>query len=348
MRRPPCGPVSSSANHSARLSESVFAPVPLLVATAPDATKAAVGLAALKDAALGLTLDPATLEATPVFKAPSRGAPILDVVPLTRAGKVAFAVDRADPKFAYARTVDGEKPFTMGVNGAGFSRRVGGAIDVIWPGKSGRTRRSRRRASPPFNGVGHVVAFRHGGQDGKIPGRLVSSDDGSKLTELKMVGTECGARRHAVDRFRRGSRRARRVRGEERTREEDPSGASKTLQRRARRRAGTGTRPCLRCPRADRAEKAIIALVGGPPGRSLPSFNGPKGPRETAPCARCFSDPFRGSRRRSATPITVVHARAKCRARSTLWVHGKRALVLYYLVKLASSHEIWGASLECP
>jgi hypothetical protein len=171
-----------------RLAESAYVSVPLVVATTPDGTRAAVGFSAAKDRAIGITVDRATLAVEQAFQEAVPDTAILGVVPLVRSGQLEFAVDPPQAKLMFTRTIDAPKRFSIGVTNDGLSRAIGMSIDVLWPGKSDKpTITTPRVASAP--GIGHVVAFRHGGQEGKV---LVGwlNDDGTKQSELKAVSTD--------------------------------------------------------------------------------------------------------------------------------------------------------------
>jgi len=316
-----------------RLAPSVFAPVPLLLASTPDGVHATVGLAASKDRAIGLTIDPSTLKATQTFERTLEGGAALNVVPLVRSGSLDFAVDVDDPTLAFARTLDGPSRFTVGVTEEGFSRRIGSATDVIWPGKSKNpTITTPRVASVP--GVGHALAFRHGGQEGKV---LVGwlRDDGTKLTELKAVGTDAAlSGTPTISAGDRGVLIA---------------FASKAAPDEGW-RVELATAPLGGVP----GRATVFAMpAGGPGGEAIsPSAEG-------LPRGRFLMQWTEGSAGNRAVRVAVLSpelsvtgeaitlsAQDQNAGQGALWIHGSRALALY-LVKSGVSHELWGASLEC-
>jgi hypothetical protein len=171
-----------------RLAPVAFAGVPPVVAVAPDGRHVAIGVATSKDHALGLLLDPAALTAEVGFDQTSAEGAVLGVVPLVHAKTLAFAVDRADAKLAFSRTVDAATPFSIGVGPEGFSRLTGDTLSVIWPGKSPNPTITTPRVAT-VQGTGHAVVFRHGGQEGKVLAGWLH-EDGTALANLKAVGTD--------------------------------------------------------------------------------------------------------------------------------------------------------------
>src|SRR6185312_1049849 len=77
-----------------KLETTAFASVPLLTARAADG-KAVIGFASSKEHALGIAIDPTTLEVTRTFEETATDGATLGVVPLVNGGATAFAVDRA-------------------------------------------------------------------------------------------------------------------------------------------------------------------------------------------------------------------------------------------------------------
>lgn len=170
-----------------RLAETAFFQVPVIAASAKHGTRVAIGFAADKLDAKGLLVDPADLSAIDAFTTRARTA-ILGVVPMTASNDVAFAVDEAQPAFASARTVDAKQRFSVGVTRDGFAVRSGSGEEVPWPGKSDKPAITTPRIAVAPDGS-YAVAFRHGGQDGKVLlGWL--DESGHKKSELKAVSTD--------------------------------------------------------------------------------------------------------------------------------------------------------------
>jgi hypothetical protein len=322
------------ARPAARLAESAFVGVPVLLSTTPDGARAAIGFAASKDHALGLTVDPAALTTTATFDETVADSTTLGVVPLVGSGTLGFVVDRAAPALAYARTVDAPKPFSIGVSSAGFARAVGGVVDVVWPGKSKAPAITTPRiASIP--GFGHAVAFRHGGQEGKV---LVGwlHEDGSKLSPLKAVATDAA------------------LVGTPTISANDTVAlvafASKTAPAEAW-RIELSVAPHGSAP----GRASVFALPpGGPGGEGISPST------ERLADGRFLLQWTEGSAGNRAVRAQVVSAGLvpvgdaitlsapeQNAGQGALWVHGGRAIGLF-LVKKDTSHELWGASLRCP
>jgi hypothetical protein len=315
-----------------RIAEAAFVSVPILVATAPDGTRAAVGFASAKDHALGMTVDPQGLAAEQVFQESVPDAAILGVVPLVRSGQLEFAVDPPSAKLTFARTIDAPKRFSIGVSSDGFSRAIGASIDSIWPGKSDKpVITTPRVATVP---TGHVVTFRHGGQDGKIlTGRL--NEDGTKQSELRAVATDAtlvGTPAVALN----------------------EQGGLLAFSGKA-----TSADPwhleLARFPAAGLPERGAMVAIpsGGPGGEAIsPAVEG-------LDRGRFLLQWTEGSAGNRAVRIQVLahdlvpiggaitlSAPDQNAGQGALWVHGPRGLALF-LVKKDPSHELWGASLRC-
>jgi hypothetical protein len=314
-----------------RLAESAFVSVPLLVATTPDGARAAIGFASAKDHALGITLEPKELKAEPAFDQAVSNTSILGVVPLVRSGKLEFAVDPPPVKLTFARTVDAPKPFSIGVASDGFARAVGASLDVIWPGKSDKPVITTPRVA---SANGHVVTFRHGGQEGKVlTGRL--NDDGTKKSELRAVETDAtlvGTPAVAVN---------------------EQGGLLAFSAKKV------ATEPwhleVARFAPAGLPERGAPVSIpqGGPGGEAIsPAVEG-------LDRGRFLLQWTEGSAGNRAVRVQVLapdlvpigdaitlSSPDQNAGQGALWAHGPRGLALF-LVKKDTSHELWGASLRC-
>lgn len=315
-----------------RLAEAAFVSVPVLVATAPDGVRAAVGFAAAKDRALGITVEPKGLATEQVFQEAVPDAAILGVVPLVRSGQLEFAVDPPSAKLAFARTIDAPKRFSIGISSDGLSRAVGASIDSIWPGKSDKPVITTPRVATGT--TGHVVTFRHGGQDGKIlTGRL--NEDGAKQSELRAVATDAslvGTPAVALN----------------------EQGGLLAFSAKAA-AADPWHLELARFPSEGLPDRsAPVSLPrGGPGGEAIsPAVEG-------LDRGRFLLQWTEGSAGNRAVRIQVLapdlvpvgdaitlSASDQNAGQGALWVHGPRGLALF-LVKKDPSHELWGASLRC-
>jgi hypothetical protein len=165
--------------------------VPILASDLLRTGRVALGLAATDKRAVGLTVDPATLDVAQAF-ALEPGAALVGVVPITQAGALSFAVDRADSALKFARTLDTKPSLTLGITDAGFSvMSPGGEPRVVWDRFAGdKLTAGKESITVPrvvsVPKVGHAVAFRRGGTDGAIYAGWIGSN-GSKKGELVRV-----------------------------------------------------------------------------------------------------------------------------------------------------------------
>ncbi len=167
-----------------RLASSILRSIPPYIASTPDGSRVAVGVAASRTSALGLLVGPTTLSVARAF-ARNGHSPLLGVVPTTASGKIGFAVTRSDGPLGFARTVDAKPPFMLGMSDTGLARVVGsGQPQVLWPGGTGEHMTEIRVATTPAGE--HAVAFRRGGQSGQV---LVGwlGPDGARKSALSPV-----------------------------------------------------------------------------------------------------------------------------------------------------------------
>lgn len=331
---PPPKPVGCSVVEPARrLAEEVYLAVPTLIAPAPDGQLGAVGLAATKEHALGLTVDPASLAVNTVFEQTVTGSVTVGVVPLVRSGVLEFAVDRADANLPAARTIDAEKRFTLAAGTDALSRVIGAATDVVWP-RTGKGAITTPRVAS-VAGTGHAVVVRDGGQEGTVLAGWLT-EEGGKLTELlpvkanaALVGTPTVA----------ASAQNVLVAFAAKTAASDPwhveLAAAKT-------------------PAVPVEARAFALPPSGPGGEAIsPAI-------ETLSDGRFLLQWTEGSAGNRAVraqtlsaelepvgePVTLSAADQNA-GQGALWVKGNQALALF-LVQKDAAHELWGASLRCP
>jgi hypothetical protein len=302
-----------------------------LVATTPDGARAAIGFASAKDHAVGVTLEPKELKAEQAFDQAISNTSILGVVPLVRSGQLEFTVDPPPVKLTFTRTVDAPKRFSIGVASDGFSRAVGTSIDLIWPGKSDKPVITTPRVA---SAGGHVVTFRHGGQEGKVlTGRL--NEDGTKQSELRAVATDAtlvGTPAVALN---------------------EQGGLLAFSAKKAA--AEPWHLEVARFPATGLPERGVPVSIpqGGPGGEAIsPAVEG-------LDRGRFLLQWTEGSAGNRAVRVQVLapdlvpigdaitlSSPDQNAGQGALWVHGPRGLALF-LVKKDTSHELWGASLRC-
>jgi hypothetical protein len=326
---PPKPPGCTIAKPAERLAESAFLAVPALLSPSPDGTRAAIGFAAAKDRAVGIKVDPADLSTAGAFEQTVTGSTTLGVVPLVRSGALEFAVDRADPQFASARTVDAEKRFTIGVNADGFARTVGSATDVIWPlPEKGAAITTPRVAT--VAGKGHAVVFRQGGQEGKIFGGWLH-EDGTKQAELGAVTTSAAlVGTPAVAATDTGALYAFAAKATA----SDPYHVELST-------SAPGAASAFQVPGGGPGGEAISPAVGAlGEGRWILQWTEGSAGNRAVRVQVLTTDLVL-----SGDPVTLSNANQNA-GQGALVVVGKRTLALF-LVQKESSHELWGASLEC-
>ncbi|HVW30742.1 MAG TPA: GYF domain-containing protein [Polyangiaceae bacterium] len=316
-----------------RLADSAYLTVPTLVATAPDGVHAALGFAATKEHALGLTIDPATLAANTVFEQTVTGSTTLSVVPLVRSGVLEFVVDRADANLPSARTVDADKRFTIAVTGDAVSRIMGSTTDVVWPRSAQGSAMTTPRVAPIAN-AGYAIVFREGGQEGNV---LIGSvrEDGSKSTELSPIKTDAAlVGTPAVG----------------------TSGDGVLVAFAAKATAADPWHVELafgKAPDAPRQSHAFTVPAGGPGGEAIsPAVEGLGDGRFLLQWTE-GSAGNRAVRAQLVTadlvcigdPVTLSSADQNA-GQGTPWIKGTQALALF-LVQKEAAHELWAASLRC-
>ncbi len=315
-----------------RLAGPLHAAVPLRLAGAPGSTRIAVGYADSPTSGVGLTLDPATLDADQPFKGDS-GRPIVDVVPIVAEGKLGFSVDRDDSGLAFGVSVDARPRFLVGMGGSGFARKTASSVDVLWAVPSDQKITTPRIET--VDGVGHAVGFRRGGQDGSlVVGWL--EPDGRKKSELSvltssgkpLVGTPSLAsndKRLLVSFAARAS-----------------ATAPWNLE------LGTAAHGAV-----PTSTTTFSIPPGGPGGEAIsPAAGGLTGDRwllswtEGAQGNRVVRVQALGSDLIPAGNALSVSPEAANAGQSVVWVRGETAVVLF-LSQKGRSHELWGTTLRC-
>ncbi len=147
---------------AARLSSGVHRAVQPAFAELGAGERVAVGLAETPKVALGLVVNPATLDVERAFEQPGDDT-VHGVVPLAAPGGPTFAVDRAGPDLTDVRTLS--PGVVLGASGDDWVRVVGGRSEVLWAGAAADRVTEPRVAR---NDTGHLVTFRRGGLGGRV------------------------------------------------------------------------------------------------------------------------------------------------------------------------------------
>ncbi len=180
QHRGPC----TLAHTAKRLATDILPGVPPYLASAPDGQHVVIGYAATRTEAVGLMVNPETLDAARAFDQKGSGS-VVGTVPTVASGRVEFAVDRDGGPLANSRSVDARPGFVLGMTDTGLARAAAGKTPaVIWPGGTSERMTEIRVATTPHGD--HAVTFRRGGQSGKVLVGWLGAD-GSKKSELERV-----------------------------------------------------------------------------------------------------------------------------------------------------------------
>jgi hypothetical protein len=303
-------------------------------AAIPGSHRVAVGLAQSDTYAIGITIDPRTLDRDQVFRE-FRGPKLVSVVPTTEQGKLHFQVVREGFPLANARAVDGTVPFFLGETADGIARSVGKEPPAaIWSFPEANQSTVPRIATVP--GVGHAVTFRRGGKSGEtVAGWLEPS--GTKKTELvgiKADGDFAGTPTIAA--------------GED----------SVVIAFASRKADGPAWNVALALAKYGEVPTTAARFAlppGGPGGDAMsPALGALPGGRWLLH----WTEGSSGSRvaraevlARDLTPLSDpvnLSPEGANAGQGVVWTNGDVGAVLFYVQNDKKSHELWGASVECP
>ncbi len=315
-----------------RFADKTAVRVPPYLATAPGGD-VAVGFATAPTAAIGVKVDPASLDLTQEFSRDGERS-VLGVVPLVRGKKLDFAVDRDGSPLQNAHTVDATPPFILGLTKAGVSRAIGyGEPETIWPGAGDQRITEPRVVS--VKGVGHAVTFRRGGRDGEVRVGWLTPDGDKKtdLVAIKADGPRVGTPNiGANDREVMVAFAAR------------PSDDAPWTVRLAHAALGDAPSSSVEFdvpgggPGSDVISPAVVGLPGG--GWLIQWTEGKAGGRIVrAQTLDAKLQPI-------GKPATLSPD-GRDSGQGALWLVGEHALAVF-LVRSDSGYELWGAGLDCP
>lgn len=315
-----------------RLADKTAVRVPPYVATAPGG-EIALGFATTPTAAIGVKVDPASLDLTQEFSRDGEHN-VLGVVPLVRGKKLDFAVDRDGSPLERAHTVDASPPFIIGVTKAGVARAIGyGEPETIWPGAGDQRITEPRVVS--VKDVGHAVTFRRGGRDGEVRVGWLTPDGEKKtdLVEIKADGPRVGTPNIAVNEHE--------VLVAFAARPSDDSPWTVRLAHAALGKAPSSSQE-FKLPDGGPGGDAISpAAVGLPGGRWMIQWTeGKAGSRVVrAQTLDAELEP-------SGDPVTLS-PEGKDSGQGAVWRVGAHVLSVF-LVRSDSGFQLWGAGLACP
>jgi len=315
-----------------RLARSILRSIPPYIASTPDGSRVAIGVAASRTSALGLLVGPSTLSVARAFARNSHN-PLLGVVPTTASGKIGFAVTRSDGPLGFARTVDAKPRFVLGMSDAGFARVVGnGQPEVLWPGGTGERMTEIRVATTPSGE--HAVAFRRGGQTGQVlvgwlgPGGArkspLSSVSGGRFLGTPMVAAN---KKNILVVFA--------------SRDDGQAGWGVRLATAANGKAPSGSQE-FAIPAGGPGDQAISPAAAGLDDDHwlLQWTEGSRGHHEVR------VQPLHADLAPAGPPITVSPKEANA-GQGVVWVRGGKAISLF-LITQGRRLELWGAALSCP
>jgi hypothetical protein len=155
-----------SAGQPRKLASSVYLAVPLAAQTHGQG-RIALAYAATDTDAVGLTLDPETLDAAQAFAEPGKGK-LLAVVPRTGGTPGdAFATARSNAGLLGGGLVELPQGLAeLGATAQGLQVRIGGSKHIAWP-EAAATQVTSPRAEA-LGPAGALLTWRRGGQKGEI------------------------------------------------------------------------------------------------------------------------------------------------------------------------------------
>jgi hypothetical protein len=326
-KRPPCS-VVTPAQRVADWAEPLVTPT---LAAIPGSARVAVGFGQTDTYAIGVTIDPRTLDRDQVFRE-FRREKLVSVVPTSKSGKLRFEIIRQGHVLANARAVDATIPFALGATPFSIAR-LGkkGEPEPIWS-----LAEADQSTLPRVNSVpnGYAVALRRGKGGTVSVGFLDTA--GNKVSELMDVRTDgafAGTPSLAV------ADDALLVSFASRAAPTSPwsivAGSSKldeAPRRSVKLDLGGGG------PGGDRMSPAVGALGGG---RWLVQWTeGSAGNRMIR--AQVFG--------RDLAPLTEAANLSPDGANAgqgVVWTSGDLATILFYVKNAKNNNELWGVSLEC-
>jgi hypothetical protein len=329
LRGAPCTIVTPAM----RLADWAEPLVPPLFAPIPGSTRIAVGYAQSETYAVGLTIDPRTLDRDQVYRE-FRREKLVSVVPTTGSGKLHFEIVRQGNPLANARAVDGPAPFVLGATPYAIARRQKDGSVPLWSLADADQGTVPRVAA--LTSRGYAVAIRRAGKNGAISVGYLD-EDGNKKTELAEVRADAVATGTpalaASDKSLLVSFATRATAG-------SPWSIAAGV-------AGLGESPRKAAPLAlrgggpggDRVGAAVGALGGG---RWLVEWTeGSAGSRVVR--AEVLDEnlaPFA-----EATDVSPPGVNA---GQGVVWTNGDLATILFFVRNDKNNNALWGVSLECP
>jgi len=328
----PQGTPCTVATPALRVADWAEPLVPPMLAAIPGSGRLAVGFAQSDSYAIGMTLDPRTLDRDQVFRE-YRKEKLVSVVPTSGSGKLRFDIVRQGYPLVNARVVDAATPFALGATPFSVAR-IGKTSEpvTLWSFADAEQSTMARVIETPTKG--YAVALRRGGKNGPVSvGYLdAAGNKQSELSDVRADGAP-GTPSLATDET------SLLVAFALKSSPSAPFGIS------------AGTSPLGEAPR--RTAKLVLR-DGGPGGdRMAPSVGALGGGRWFVE----WSEGSAGNRMARAqvfdqklTPLTEAVNLSPDGANAgpgVVWTSGDLATVLFYVKNDKSNNELWGVSLEC-
>ncbi len=295
----------------------------------PGSERVALGFAASGSTAVGITLDPESLDADRPFEAAGRD--IVSVAPAIEGGKLSFAVDRGSGELQNAKPILGTS-MTAGLTSNGFATVSGDSPPkVVW--NIGAKKITAPRMAH-VSGVGHAVTFRRDGQSGKVVAGWLDSS-GSKKTDLIAVDTVPFVGTPTI------------AAGDEDVLITFAARANKdaywgVVMAKAKHGANPTKTKRFPIPSGGPGSQAISPSAAGlPGGKWLVQWTEGTGGQHSVRVQTLDSNLVA-----LGDPVNVSPPDANA-GQGVVWATGKRAVSLYF-AKTAEGHELWGAAIECP
>lgn len=315
-----------------RLADSADPSVPPSFAHGSGSPRMAVGFAGTPTQALGITLDPRTMDRERVFKE-AGGAKLTSVVPLAGSGSLRWDAAREGGKVTGARAVEASPPFKIGATTSSIVRITeAGSPEVVWP--LPKPEATVPRVVPTQSGF--AVTLRSGGKGGSILSGLLDSA-GNKRTELvplQSPGELVGIPSSATGPH--GMLIAFAARGTDEPvwsvalAKASPGEVAVSAARFALPPGGPGGEAISPGVAALSSNRWLLAWTEGSSGNRL--VRAQVLGADLAP---------------SGPPIDISRSGANA-GQGAVFGEGSQAVVLFYVQTSDNQHELWGTSIDCP
>lgn len=328
------GPLSCSVKTPAiKLADHAEPGVLPILTRVPNSQRVAVGFAQSHTDALGITLDPVTLDRDQVFRRKAKSGDIVSVAPLGATGKLHFELTTTKDDVHPAAIIDHHPPFVVGMADGGIARRAitRGTTEVVFPGHEDEIT-SPRVAS--VVGVGNLVVFRRGGSSGSVvagwltPTGAHLTDLGAIATKKKLVGTPSAAANAtgAIIAFA--------------ARDSDDKDWQLALAT-AKNTKNPSEAPLFEAPKGGPGRNLISPVVAGAGNDRflLQWTEGSSGNRSVR--LQVLDNSLQGEGDALNLSPDAVNAGG-----GAVWLEGYQAISLFF-VQHGDDHELWGSALEC-